>query len=229
MLYGKIYLDKDTDGRDMLVFVSLCAEGIEQFRACSVDGIAISPEARVVLLARLNSPDRRLSRIFGDFEFFAYDDSDHGSVCFKEDTVEDGKRIRTLRESDPFSVKVGRGCRRSVLEYMIPCDNELLRELDLGKSIDENTLWERYYAAMRERGEEPGCDVESIKKTPPSFLTEAQKEIIRGDYQARCGEFNDYHRINNPDAVYDFVIDKLMRIYSKSAAVIESIVGKQVF
>lgn len=225
MLYGKIYLDTDKDGRDMLVFVSLAVAEAEKSRACMVDYIAISPEAKSKLLSRLNSPDRILDRFFGDFEFFGYDEWDSGNFCFKEKVIEDGQRRRTLCEGERFAVKVCRGCRRSVLEYMIPCDNEFLSRLDLRKSIDENVLWERYYSDMRKRGEEPACDVETIKKTPPSFLTEAQKEVIRQDYRERYEEIDEYHRHHNPEAVDDLIVRELIKTYFKSGYAIEKIVG----
>ncbi len=225
MLYGKIYLDTDKDGRDTLVFVALVTEASESFRASMVDYIAISPEAKVALLARLNDPNRRLSRVFGDFELWGDDDGDHGVFSFKEKSVENGQRIRILGADDLFSVKLSHGCRRSVLEYMVPCNNEILKELDLRNSVDENELWERYYADMFARGETLACDVDTIKKTPLAFLTEEQKEMIKRDYRERCDDFGDYHNFHHREEVDDFVVRELMKTYSKRATEIEKIVG----
>ena len=78
---------------------------------------------------------------------------------------------------------------------------------------------------MRKRGEEPACDVETIKKTPPSFLTEAQKEVIRQDYRERYEEIDEYHRHHNPEAVDDLIVRELIKTYFKSGYAIEKIVG----
>ncbi len=225
MLYGKIYIDKDGEGREMLVFVALAVDAKDAFTACQADFTAISPEAKNALLTRLNSPNRRLSRYFGDFELFGDDEGEHGVFRFKESSIENGQRIRILCEEDTFSIKLLHGCRRSVLEYMIPCDNDFLKSMDLREGIDENTLWERYYSAMKERGETPACDEQTIKKTPPSFLTEAQKEVIRKDYRTRYEAFGEYHCLHSGEAVDELVTSELIKIYSKSWQAIWEICG----
>ena len=108
---------------------------------------------------------------------------------------------------------------------MIPCDNDFLKSLDLTERIDENTLWERYYSAMKARGEKPACDTETIKKTPPFFLTEEQKEVIRADYFARREAFGEYHRVHSSEVVDELVTSELMNAYSKSAQTIKQIYG----
>lgn len=225
MLYGKIYLEKDTDGQDMLVFVARTTTmGVEAARACMVDYIAISPEAKAALLARLCRPDRVMSRYSGDFELFGEDDSwDLGSFRFVAHNEKNGLRYRTLRDDAPLLVKLSNGCRRAVLEYMIPCENEVLRSLDLAEGIDENTLWERHFAAMRERGEEPAADADTIKKTPLLFLTEAQRALIRSDYAERCEQIGEYHLYHNEEAALDLIIGELMRIYKKNGSDISAI------
>ncbi|MBO7293210.1 MAG: hypothetical protein J6V07_04675, partial [Clostridia bacterium] len=179
MLYGKIYLDKDESGQEMLVFAALAAEGAEAASALSADYTAISPEAKTLLLARINRSDRVVSRYSGDFEFYSEEDSwDHGYYRFVARDEVDGVRHRTLQDGDPFLLMLARGgCRRAVLDYMVPCDNETLKSLDLTKRIDEGELWERYFAAMRARGEEPACDTDTIRRTPTAFLTDAQREV----------------------------------------------------
>lgn len=223
MLYGKIYLDHDPTEGDILVFVSLAVEGAEASRAETVDYIAISPEARESLLLKLNHPDRRMMHYSGSFELFGDDDGDHGVFRFRESEVKGGLRYRTLKESEPISVKVFRGCRRSVLTYMVPCDNATLKELDLSERIDENILWERYYAVMRGRGETPACDTESIKRTPPAFLTEEQKDVIRRDYREKYDGFTEADKRYHADIVDERILRELRQTYAKHAFVIEQI------
>ena len=225
MLYGKIYLDRDDSGRDLLVFVSLAAESpIERQATECVDYIAISPEAKELLLAKINAPERKLSRLFGDFLLYGNDGWEHGYFSFRERSVEGGQRYRTLGIDEPISLKLrDHGCRRAVLEYMIPCDNELLKSLDLGESIDENTLWDRHFAAMRERGELLSADTATIKKTPLAYLTGEQKELIRRDFEHRFNSYDAYHRINSTDEVMALVVAELTLNYSKSPSEIEEI------
>ena len=227
MLYGKIYLDKDADGQEMLAFAALAATGAEASRALSVDHIAISPEARTALLARINRDDRIASRYSGDFELYGDDDSwEHGSFRFVAHSEAEGVRYRALRDSDPFLLMLSRGgCRRAVLDYMIPCDNETLKHLDLAERIDEARLWERYFAAMRERGEEPACDTDTIRRTPTAFLTDAQREVIRREFGERCEEFGDYHMYKNTEEATDLIVGELMKLYMKSGPDISAILG----
>lgn len=227
MLYGKIYLDKDKDGQDMLVFAALAAEGAEASRALSVDYTAISPEAKTLLLARINRSDRVVSRYSGDFEFYSEEDSwDHGYYRFVARDEVDGVRYRTLNDSDPFLLMLARGgCRRAVLGYMVPCDNETLKALDLKGRIDEGELWARYFAAMRARGEEPACDTDTIRRTPTAFLTNAQREVIRREYEEKCEEIGEYHMYKNTEEANDLIVGELTRLYMKCGPDISTIVG----
>lgn len=221
MLRGKIYLDKDNEGGNMLVFVHL----VEEYDVGAVDYIAISPEAKALFLQMLSGSLRQPKLYFGDFEFQGDDGWEHGWFYFEGEASENGLKTRTLSEGEEFSVKVKNGYRKKILDYMIPSDNEFLKALDLTASVDENTLWQIYYNAMRERGEEPDCDTETIKKTPPDFLTDAQKEFIKRDYRSRCDEFDTYSLHNNEEAIDDLIVRELMKIYSKNGAVIEQIAG----
>jgi len=209
----------------MLVFVALATDEKDVFATCEADLTAISPEAKSALLAKLNSPDRRMDHYFGDFELFGDDGGAHGVFRFKDKERENGQRRRAVALDEPISIRLIRGCRRSVLEYMIPCGNDFLKSLELGDSIDENTLWERYYSAMKARGETPACDTETIKKTPPLFLTEEQKEVIRKDYFSRREDFGEYHYVHNGEAVDEFITSELMKIYSKNWQAICEICG----
>ncbi len=225
MLQGKIYLDKGEDGKDMLVFVFLPCNLTGMFCTSSVDYIAISPEAKAHFIERLNSPDKVATHFYGDFEIYGYGDWEHGYFSFKPSLTADGEIRRTLRSCDIFKLKICRGLRRSVLEYMIPTDNELLRELDLVAGVEENMLWQRHYDAMKDRGEVQGCKIEDIKKTPPSFLTEEQKKVIREHYRERNEEFDVYHRNNSSEEVYNIIVSELMNTYLKSEAVIKEIIA----
>ncbi len=220
MLYGKIYTDRDGDGQELLDFAALAVSGIEARRACSVNYIAISPEAKAALLDRLGRPDCVMSRYSGDFELFGEDDSwELGAFRFVAHDEKNGIRYRTLCDADPFLVDVIKGCRRAVLDYMIPCENEVLRALDLTERIDENTLWERHFSAMRERGEEAACDTETIRRTPVAHLTEAQKESIRCEFHARC------EAADGDESTLEHTIDGLMKDYLKSGPEISEIIG----
>lgn len=227
MLYGKIYLDKDEGGQDMLVFAALAAEGAEASRALSVDYTAISPEAKTLLLARINRSDRVLSRYSGDFEFYSEEDSwDHGYYRFVAHDEVDGVRYRTLRDGDPFLlILLKGGCRRAVLDYMVPCENETLKRLDLKGRLDEGELWARHFAAMRARGEEPAADTDTIRRTPTAFLTTAQREVIRREYEEKCEEIGEYHLHKNTEEANDLIVGELMRLYMKCGPDISAIVG----
>jgi hypothetical protein len=225
MLYGKIFLDRDESGEEAIIFVSLIAEGDEKYLASSVDYIAISPEAKEKLSERLASTDRIMMRLFGDFELFATDEWDHGEFHFKPDSISDGQNRRTLRDSDPVKIKVLHGCRRAVVDYMIPADNEYLKNLDLSLRVDENSLWEIHFAKMRERGEEPACTVEAIKRMPPAFLTEEQIALIRADYKERRSGYSEYDLYRNPDAIDGMIIRDMSGVYAKSGTVLEKILG----
>ena len=55
MLHGKIYIDKNGEGKEMLVFVALATDEKDVFATCEADLTAISPEAKSALLEKLNS------------------------------------------------------------------------------------------------------------------------------------------------------------------------------
>ena len=212
-------------GKDMLVFVSLDVDDGDVFLAQSVDYIAISSEAKSALRARFGGENKRLSRFFGDFEFRGDDGWEHGWFSFKEEKIENGVRVRVLREEDQFYIKISHGSKLAIIDYMPPADNEYLKAIDLTERISESLLWKMHFDAMKARGEEPSCDAQTIKKTPPNFLTEKQKELIKEDYRRRCDEFDDYNRHHNEEFIDDIITGELMNIYLKSGHVIKEIAG----
>ena len=224
MLYGKIYLD-NVDGREALVFTSLIVTGEESCLAECVDYIAISPEAREVFTARLrrDCPTLRLDRHLGAFELYGSAAWEHGYFSFKATSAEDGLRMRTLFESDILSLCLARGSRREVLDYMVPCDNDTLKALDLRERVDENMLWEAYFKKKRAIGEAPGCDADTIKKTPLAFLTEAQAAAIESEYRRLCGQYTDQEWRYHADLIGFRISTELMEKYCKSNAAIRGI------
>ena len=221
MLYGKIYVDWDMGGQRILVFSALSASDVEARRAETVEHIAISPEARAALLARLDRSDTEFSRYGGEFEFFGNDKTgERGSFRFVARDGQNGIRSRVLREDEPLTVMLAPSCRRAVLDYMIPCDNETLKELALRDAIDEAVLWEDYFSALRSRGEEIACDMKTIRRTPAAYLTEAQSEAIRREFHARCEK----SEACGEDAI-ERIIDSLIPDYLKSGPELSAIVG----
>ena len=224
MLCEKIYLDV-IDGCEALVFVSLASVGAGE--PINVDNIAISPEARALLHARLqrDCPTLMMSRHYGDFKLRGYGNWEHGTLSFKPEVSENGLHVRTLREGDVLRLIVGDGCRREAIDYMVPCDNGELKSLDLCAGIDENALWERYFAAMRECGEEPTADVEGIRKTPTAFLTEAQMATVKRDYAQRCDQYdaNEWHY--HGDFLREKIFGEITTYYCKCSTDIKKICG----
>ncbi len=220
MLYGKIYVDWDMGGQRILVFSALAASGIEARRAEAVEHIAISPEARAVLLARLDRSDTEFSRYSGEFEFFGDDETgERGAFRFMAKDEKNGIRSRVLREDERLTVMLAPSCRRAVLDYMIPCDNETLKELALSDRIDEATLWEAHFSALFSCGEEPACDAETIRRTPAAYLTEAQREAIRREFHARC------EAADGDEGAIESIIDSLIPDYLKSGPELSAILG----
>ena len=143
MLYGKIYLDRDTDGQTMLVFTERAAQGIEANRACMVDYIAISPEAREALRARFED-DTMYDMVDGESEFFMNFFGEYFSFMpdcvkrFVEDEnadlpyYEDCGTERRLRMDERFSYYMGNGSPLTwSLDDMTEADNAFLKALAL--------------------------------------------------------------------------------------------------
>ena len=224
MLYGKIYLDT-IDGREALIFASLIVPSDEAPRAECVDYIAISPEAREVFAARLrrDCPTLKLERYRGDLELYRGAEWEHGYFSFKEENSKDGIKTRALFEKDPLSLCVAHGSFREALGYMVPCDNEALKAMDLREHIDENALWSTYFTEKRARGEELGCDPATIKRTPLAFFTEEQKATVKADYHHHCGRYDSQEWHYHGDFIEDKIVDELMVTYGKSDAAIRAL------
>ena len=224
MLYGKIYLDKNESGKDTLNFVSLLSIVENKLTQSKVEFIAISPEAKTAFINMLNSDNKYLSQLFGDFELLGDGGFGHGYFTNKETKIENGLNYKTLTEGDLFRIKIINGYSRKVFDYMVPCDNETLKTLNLTENIDENLIWQKYYDNLSKNNVLIGNDVETIKKTPPNFLTNTQKEVIKSEYISRFNEFDVYHRNNNANEVDDIIINELAVTFLKGHAVIKSII-----
>ena len=148
----------------------------------------------------------------------------HGYFTFKETKIENGLKYKTLTEGDLLRIKIINGYSRKVFDYMVPCDNETLKTLNLTENIDENLIWQKYYDNLSKNNVLIGNDVETIKKTPPNFLTNTQKEVIKSEYISRFNEFDVYHRNNNANEVDDIIINELAVTFLKGHAVIKSII-----
>ncbi len=244
MIYIKIYLDKDENGEDMLVFDSakedsnyiFTVAGKKEYRDFNgdrhvradyhtkvngVEKVAISPEAKSLFIEMLNDKNvciREYSS-FRDFEFVGYSRGqygwDSGSFAYFPSNIKNGDTKRTLRRGESFTV----GCAdKSALEYMTPGDNEMLQSLDL--PADETPLLDAYYAKMRARGEELGCDVDTIRKTPLRYLTEAQREVIRAEYRGLASsydkqEWNESRDYDHTAMFEDQIRSAIMQKYGK--------------
>ena len=101
------------------------------------------------------------------------------------------------------------------LEYMTPCENEMLKGLDITEPIDETVPLDAYYGAMRARGEEPACDEDTIRKTPLRYLTEAQKEVIRAEYKKMINRYDSQEWHYNGDFLDDKIKGELIEKYHK--------------
>ncbi len=252
MIYIKIYLDKDENGVDMLVFDSVKHDDKEAFftvagekepflfddepipcfenktKVVGVKQVAISPEAKELFLEMLTDEGLcKYAMHFPDFELcgchYGQYGWESGMFSFVPDDIENGGTKRTLRRGESFTGN--HGGAKSALEYMTPCDNEALKKLDLTEPADETPLLDAYYAAMRARGEEPACDEDTICKTPFRYLTEAQKDIIRGDYRRMVNSYNSQEWHDHGEFLDDKIMVELIRKYFKFGKEIDIITG----
>lgn len=218
MIYIKIYLDKDENGEDMLVFDSVKQDSpdyhyftvagqkhmtfpldyyhfVEMTSVIGVEQAAISPEAKEFFLSLLNDESTHEKMPYGHSGDFAMQGCyctengwDSGKFAYCPPKIENGDTRKTLRRTDRFTVE----CvfSQEPLDYMTPCLNEMLKNLDLTEPVDETVLLDAYYAAMRARGEELACDVDTIRKTPLRYLAEEQKEVIRAEYRRLVASYD---------------------------------------
>ena len=243
MIYIKIYTDKDENGEDILVFDSAKNDNKHDFftvagekrikrlfkdeyysrfddmtEIIGVEGVVISPEARALFLELIN--DNSLchkEQYCYDFEFRGCSQGqygwDSGSFAFCPNDIENGNTKRILRRGDKFAINYGNA--KGALEYMSVCDNEMIKNLDISESVDKNTIYEAYYTEARARGEELGCDVDTIRKTPIQYLTEEQKNVIREDYRRRVNAYDSQEWHDNGDFLDDKIRSELLEKYLK--------------
>lgn len=168
MIYAKIFVEKDTDGTDVLVFDSSpkdyvhflqkagkwpkpdgCFRVLLSTTVYGFEHVAISPEARELFLQRLralSSEDKVLFPV--DFEL-----GSDGRFSFRPDDVKEALKrksnfpdaetcgtVRRLRHDEPFRICVLRGSHRDGLYKMITADNTLLSTLDLSSPVDPDEL-----------------------------------------------------------------------------------------
>ena len=240
MIYIKIYYDKDENGEDMLVFDSAKEDSkyvftvagkkqlgyynpiVFQTEVNGVEKVAISPEAKALFIEMLNDENVCIRKYsFQDFKFSGYCWGQHGldsgSFAYFPPNIKSGDTKRILHRGKSFSKGYA---DISAFEYMTPCDNEMLKSLDLTAPADEKPLLDAYYAEMRARGEELGCDVETIRKTPIRYLTEAQREVIREDYRRMAESYdsqqwNESRDYDHAALIEDKINDAIMEKYWK--------------
>ncbi len=251
MIYIKIYLDKDENGEDMLVFDSVKKDtpdyhyftvaGEKKRRSFASDdyythfekktkviGVAqaaISPEAKEFFLSLLNDEsthEKMPYGISGDFAMQGCYDTecgwDSGNFAYCPPKIKNGDTRKILRRGDRFTVECVFSQRP--LDYMTPCFNETLKSLDLTAPLDEKPLLDAYYAEMRKRGDEIGCDVDTIHKTPLRYLTEEQKEVIRAEYRRMVAaydsqEWNESRDYDHAAMLEDKIRETIIKKYGK--------------
>ena len=243
MIYVKIYCDRDENGEDMLVFDSAKEDNKYDFQVAGlkkqqgyggydlfirktqvggVNRVAISPEAKALFLEMIGSEACTTAWPVADFYFDYYCRGerglDEGSFSFVPLNVKQGDTSRRLRRGESFTVddKVG----EDYFDYMIPCENEMLKGLDITEPVDEHVLLDVYYRTARERGEELGCDVETIRRTPIEYLTEEQREVIRAEYRALAAgysaqEWNETRDYDHAAMLEDTIWEAVMKKYWK--------------
>lgn len=237
MIYIKIYCDKDENGEDMLVFDSAKEDSentfevagikkeqgydgydlfVYQTKVNGVENVAISPEAKSLFLEMLNDESVcSYAYCIQDFKFLGCG-WENGSFAFVPPNIENGDTSRKLRRGEKFTVNY----KMSDFEYMTPCENEMLKSLDITNPVDENVLLDAYYSTMRARGEELGCDEETIRKTPIRYLTEAQKEVIIAEYRRMVAsydkqEWNESRDYDHAAMLEDKIDEAILRKYRK--------------
>ncbi|MBR3863176.1 MAG: hypothetical protein IKM42_05930 [Clostridia bacterium] len=238
MIYIKIYLDKDENGEDILVFDSVkqnlpdyhsfTVAGkkhmtfpleydhfVKMTSVIGVDQVAISPEAKEFFLSLLKDESTHEEMPYGQRGDFAMDS---GRFAYCPPEIKNGDTRKILRRTDRFTVE----CifSQDPLDYMTRCLNETLKSLDLTAPADEKPLLDAYYAEMRARGEELGCDVDTIRKTPLRYLTEAQKEVIRAEYRGLASrydkqEWNERRDYDHAAMLEDKISEVIIKKYGK--------------
>lgn len=256
MIYIKIYLDKDENGEDMLVFDSVkhddeknrlffhvAGEKEKTYssgrtrtwfdydtKVIGVEQVAISPEAKELFIEMLNDNDLcKYNMHFVDFELCGYSLGQYGwNTGIFSFTPNDIKSGDTVRTLRRGEHFTAKfGNAEDAFEYMIICDNEALKNLALDEPADETELLDRYYAEMRAKYGEPACDADTICKTPFKYLTEAQKNVIREDYRRMVNSYDSQDWHDHGDFLDDKIMGELISKYFKSGKEIDIITGRR--
>ena len=167
MIYAKIFVEKDKDGKDVLVFDSVKDDEENYIRVAGLkqgkngplivfstsvfdyNSVAISSEAKELFRKWLNElPPESKVRCAADFEF-----RESGYFSFRTDAVKEAlakKRDfpvagkcdtrRRLREGDKFRLTVGEGSYRQGLDKMIEASNNILARLDISAPRNPSVL-----------------------------------------------------------------------------------------
>ena len=170
MIYAKIYIDYEENGRRSLVFEAAKREDRNELylshaknvydrqgrlrfsspRTCIYGArlVAISPEAKALFRARLaDRASYDLSRDGGEFELRGCHDDDsghkYGMFAFLPEADGDGKTKKILQEDARFSVFDGVEFAPDILDQMTLCDNERLRALVLDEPVAKQSLLTR--------------------------------------------------------------------------------------
>ena len=167
MIYAKIYLDRDADGTDTLVFDS-CRDSVTHFLRTGglreehghrtfmmwtvvydLQCVAISHEAKELFAARLKEVHGDERSLFtGDFALwhdkqFAFR-PDAIKKAFTEKSMppyaSEGKTVRHLRADEKFIYCAKQGLNIAGLDEMIECDNDVLKRLDISSPVDPAAL-----------------------------------------------------------------------------------------
>ena len=107
---------------------------------------------------------------------------------------------------------------------MTPAKNDLLREMDMKAPCTRKELLDLYYAERRERGEETGCDIETIRRTPLAYLTEEQRAVIKREYHTDCDHYDSQDWHYHGDFIYEKIVSELGARFRKSYGEIEAII-----
>lgn len=153
MIYAKIYLDKDKNQNDVVVFdsvkedvanhVTLAKEGNiarERTLVTPTSSIVVSNEAMKVLKDAIDPLNDNLTvnPHSGDFEFYKMRKSSDNNLtaCFSY-KPDSGKTSREFDPSSSFVICSTYDVDPAVLDAMIICDNEKIKNLNLTSPVDE--------------------------------------------------------------------------------------------
>ena len=236
MLYGKIYLDEDENGKNLLVFdTSTEDDGFElkvagekktksgrtSFRYFTTiydsRKIAISEEAKEKLLYKIDN-ESKVYCFEGDFRFskesFEYVPKPFGN----------GQTKRALADGELLTIEVGGGISFECIERMIILENEAIKAMDISTPVDETPLLQAYFESRRERGLDTACDAETICRVQTKHLTAEQKSFIKTYYKNSCNGYDSADWHYHGDFIYNEIISDMASHFGKSFGEIEQII-----